>query len=391
VGPARALALLLVLAGPAPAQEGTAEAAARASARMGEARALLERARGATDRMAALTETVQAYEEGLALLRESLRRTATARAALEAELAADREGIARLLGVLQSMGEAPEPVLLLHPSGPLGTARAGMILADVAPALQAEAEALRGRLATLEELGALQAEAERTLREGLLSAQDARAGLAAAAADREGLPRAYTEDPVATALLLASTESLDAFAAGLGETVDAVVAEAAPPAAEPRGDLALPVEGTVLRRPGEADASGTVRPGVVLATAPRALVRVPVAATLRFRGPLLDYGTVAILEPRPGTLFLLAGLAQVFGEAGEVLPAGSALGLMGGEAPGVETAGVEVPGVPGAHAILSAPAPAQGDPGGADLTETLYLEVRDGDGPIDPSAWFALP
>jgi septal ring factor EnvC (AmiA/AmiB activator) len=371
------LLLLLLLGQPAPAQDGIAEGAARASTRIGEAGALLDRAQGASDRMAALTETVQAYEEGLALLRESLRRTAAARAALEAELAADREGIARLLGVLQSMSEAPGPVLLLHPSGPLGTARAGMMLADVAPALQAEAEALRARLATLEELGALQAEAEGTLREGLLSAQDARAALAAAAAEREGLPRAFAEDPVATALLLASTESLDAFAAGLGQTVDEVLAATAP-AAEPRGDLALPVEGKVLRRPGEADASGTERPGVVLATGPRALVRVPATATLRFRGPLLDYGTVAILEPRPGTLFLLAGLAQVFGEAGEVLPAGSALGLMGGEAPN-------------AHAILSAPAPAGGDPGGADLTETLYLEVRDGDGPIDPSTWFALP
>jgi septal ring factor EnvC (AmiA/AmiB activator) len=379
----RALAVLLLLLGPpALAQEDVAGAAARAAARMDEARALLERAGGAADRMAALTETVGAYEEGLALLRESLRRTAAARAALEAELAADREGIARLLGALQSMGEAPGPTLLLHPSGPLGTARAGMILADVAPALQAEAEALRAKLAALEELGALQVEAEGTLREGLLSAQDARAGLAAAAADREDLPRAYVEDPVATALLLASTETLDAFAAGLGETVDEVLASGAsgaPPAAEPRGDLPLPVEGRVLRRPGEADASGTVRPGLVLATSPRALVRVPVAATLRFRGPLLDYGTVAILEPRPGTLLLFAGLAQVFGEAGEVLPAGSALGLMGGEAPDV------------AHAILSAGAPAQGDPGGADLSETLYLEVRDGDGPIDPSAWFALP
>ena len=39
--------------------------------------------------------------------------------------------IAQLLGVLLSMDSAPSPVLLLHPSGPVGTARSGMILAEV--------------------------------------------------------------------------------------------------------------------------------------------------------------------------------------------------------------------------------------------------------------------
>ena len=41
---------------------------------------------------------------------------------------------------------------------------------------------------------------------------------------------------------------------------------------------------------------------------------------------------------------------------------------------------------PDADAILSAPAPA----GGAGRSETLYLEVRDAQGPVDPALWFAL-
>jgi septal ring factor EnvC (AmiA/AmiB activator) len=292
---------------------------------------------------------------------------------------AGRADVARLLGALQAMGEAPGPVLMLHPSGPLGTARAGMMVADVAPTLQAKAEALRGRLTALADLQALQAEAEATLAEGLASAQEARAELAAAASERGPLPRAFVEDGVATALLMASTETLDAFAAGLGETVDRVLDEAgAPPRAAPSGALPLPVQGTILRRPGEADASGAARPGVAIAAPPRALVQVPVAATLRFRGPLLDYGTVAILEPSPGTLFVLAGLAQVFGETGEVLPAGAPLGLMGGEPED-------------AHAILSETASPDGVAGASDGSETLYLEVRDAQGPIDPATWFALP
>jgi septal ring factor EnvC (AmiA/AmiB activator) len=369
-----ALAALLALALPGWAEDGTtAEAAARAARKLREAAGLLEQARGAQDRLSALTRTVRAYEDGLALMRDTLRRVAVERARIEGDLTADREEVARLLGVLQSMSQAPEPVLMLHPSGPLGTARAGMMLADVTPALQARAEELRAEVEALSEIERMQGEAAETLRDGLSDVQAARAALAAAAADRTALPRAYTEDPVATALLMASTDTLDAFAEGLAQTVDERISTPPDEATARAGTLALPVEGTVLRRPGEADAAGVVRPGLVIATEPRALVTVPVAATLRFRGPLLDYGTVAILEPAPGTLFVVAGLAQVFGNAGEVLPEGAPLGLMGGV-------------TPDADAILTGTSPA----GGSARTETLYLEVRNAEGPVDPGTWFRL-
>ena len=126
-------------------------------------------------------------------------------------------------------------------------------------------------------------------------------------------------------------------------------------------------------RGSSSDAAGVARPGIVISTEPRALVTVPVAATLRFRGPLLDYGTVAILEPAPGTLFVIAGMGQVFGEAGEILPEGAPLGLMGGETPDPD-------------AILTG-APDTGD---AAPPESLYLEVRDAGGPVDPGTWFRL-
>ncbi|MEZ5674302.1 MAG: hypothetical protein R3D81_03325 [Thalassovita sp.] len=47
-------------------------------------------------------------------------------------------------------------------------------------------------------------------------------------------------------------------------------------------------------RADESDAAGIARPGVVLATRPRALVTTPTAATIRYLGPLLDYGNVMI-------------------------------------------------------------------------------------------------
>jgi hypothetical protein len=73
----RALILsLLLLAGPAGAQDSLAAAAEQAARRIEDAAGLLRGAQGADDRLAALTATVRAHEEGLALLRDALRRVA---------------------------------------------------------------------------------------------------------------------------------------------------------------------------------------------------------------------------------------------------------------------------------------------------------------------------
>ena len=367
-----ALRLALALgAGPAAAQ-GTAEAAQAAARRLAAASEQLAAAQASRDRVAALTETVRAYETGLEALRDGLRRAAIRERAITVELDAKRDEIAGLLGALQSMSRAPAPVLLLHPAGPLGTARSGLIASEITPALQAEAERLRADLQEAADLAALQESAIETLEQGLSGAQTARSALSEAISERTDLPKRFTEDPVATALLLASTDTLDAFASGLAQTVDAELTGGTPDATARKGAIPLPVQGQVLRGFGATDAAGISRPGLVIATAPRSLVTTPVAATLRFRGELLDYGNVAILEPAAGVLVILAGLAEVYGEPGEILPEGAAVGLMGGEPPE-------------AHEILTETA--QG--GGATQPETLYLEVREGEEPVDPATWFA--
>lgn len=358
---------------PAFAQDQGAAAAASAAARQIEqAAALLDSAESREDRIGSLTATVRAFEDGLVALRHSLRQVTIRQQALEADLDARSDEVARLLAVLQSMGSAPAPVLSLHPSGALGTVRSGMILADVTPALQVEVEALRAQLTELRELRLIQDSANAQVQEALDLAQEARAALAHAVAERTDLPRRFTEDPVALAVLIGASETLDAFAAGLAHTVAEELAVIVPDALDFKGQLPLPVAGTIIRRAGEADAAGVERPGWVISTRPRALVAAPVAATLRYRGPLLDYGNVVILEPAPDVLIIIAGLAEVFGEVGEVLPFGAPLGLMGGQAPA-------------ADAILNA----EGNVDGLAQTETLYLEVREGQSLANPASWFA--
>lgn len=362
------LALVFCLGLPAHAAT-VAEEAAQASAQLTEAVAGLQAAQSAKDRVSALTRTIAAYEHGLAALREALRQAKIRETALELQFEAKRARLSQLLGVLSRMEKDPAPMLLLHPSGPLGTARSGMMLAEVSPALQAEAERLRVELTELRDLRALQVAAGKTLTNGLQAAQEARQALSQAMSDRTDLPRRFTEDPEALRGLLESADTLDAFAAGLALDENAGDTR---PFDSARGMLPLPVLGTMIRSSDEADPQGRRRPGILLSARPRALVTAPWSGTIRYRGPLLDFGNVIVLEPGGGYLLILAGLDLVYGEVGEVVAQGAPLGLMGGR----EAAAPEF--------LVAA---AEG--GGGSEPETLYMELRQGAEPLDPAPWFA--
>jgi septal ring factor EnvC (AmiA/AmiB activator) len=366
----RAAALCLMLATSATAQTA-AEQAAQASSSLAAAVAAMEQAQSARDRVAALTRTLQAYEQGLGALRDGLRQAKVREASLLLRFEAERNRVGQLLGVLGQLQATPGPLLLLHPSGPLGTARSGMILSDVTPALQAEVTRLQDELTELRDLRALQVAAGQVLTRGLGVAQTARSTLSQAISDRTTLPRRFTEDPDALRSLLESADTLGAFANGLA--LDPAAGDALRSFESAKGQLALPTFGTLLRRADEADASGTRRPGIALSTRAGALVTAPWAGTIRYLGPLLDYGNVIILEPGGGWLLVLAGLDTVYGAVGEVVGIGAPLGLMGGS--GSQTSAEFPAGVTDVVGIRE--------------TETLYIEIRTGTEPVNPAPWFA--
>ena len=371
----RAFAFVLLLPFGAHAQTDAGSEARAASAALVAAAAQLDEAKGARDRVKALTQTIQAFERGLGAMRAGLRQAAISEAQLTQKLSARDVELAELLAVLQSIGGTPSPTAFLHPQGPTGTARAGMLLSEITPALNTRALALRRDLEDVQTLRDLQADAAGRLQEGLTQVQDARTELNQAMANRTDLPKRFTQDPVRTGVLIASTETLDGFASGLAEIV---LNETEPALAELEGQigaLTLPVQGLILRSAGETDAAGVTRPGIILATRARAIVTSPTAATIRYVGPLLDLGEVVILEPRADTLFVMAGLDVVYGEAGQVIAAQTPIGLMGG--PDGENVADGSSNRDGAR-----------DGTGTERTETLYIEVRQNNIPQDPATWF---
>ncbi len=344
-----------------------------ASAALQDAAKTLKKADTAKDRVAALTQTIRAYETGLTAMREGIRAATLRERVLHLEFEQRRDQLSRLLGILQTLERASTPMLLIHPTGPVGTARSGMMMSEVTPSLQRQAEELRTQLEELDALKRVQAKAETDLRLGLAGVQEARVALEKAITARTDLPKRLTDDPVRTQILADSAKSLNAFASSIQALPKETRGAEQKPFYQRKGALPLPVSGTILRHFQEADAAGLERPGVLISARPLSLVATPAPATVRYAGPFLDYGNVIILEPDPGYLVIFAGLDQVYVELGQVVNEGEAVGLLGGKQQGTQEFLIEA---------------TKG--GGTIAQETLYMELREKGKPIDPEAWFAL-
>jgi septal ring factor EnvC (AmiA/AmiB activator) len=365
--------LAILCAGPLWSQSTALTQAERAVQELEAAQVLLDVAEGGKGRVAALTRAVRAYEDGLSAMREGLRAAAIRERVLTLDLESRRDQLSRLLGVLQTLERATTPLLLIHPTGPLGAARSGMMMSEVSPILHEQAEELRLQLVELAALQTFQRTAELELERGLNGVQQARVALSQAISSRIDLPTKFIDDPVQVQILADNSDTLRSFAQTLKADPD-LTAEVRPLAfADAAGTLPLPTEGTVLHGFNEKDAAGLKRPGVVLSTRPLSLITAPWAVTVRYAGPFLDYGNVMILEPEAGYLIVLAGLDQVYGDIGQILEQGAPIGFLGGSAPVAQEFLIEA---------------SQGS--GTIEQETLYIEIRENGTPTDPAKWFAF-
>jgi septal ring factor EnvC (AmiA/AmiB activator) len=355
------------------AAETPTQMARDAAVALEAAAANLKTAKKSEDRVTALSQTVRAYENGLQAVRQSLRAATIREQVLQLELSSQRAQVSKLLGVLLTMERASTPMLMIHPAGPLGTARSGMVMSEITPMLQLRVENLRLQIEELAALNALQKQAQTELEIGMTGAKDARVALSNAISNRTELPLRFAADPVHTLILADNSNTLDIFANGLadvplvgdqGEQFSFIKA---------KGNIPLPTDGTLLRAFNEADAAGIKRPGIIITAQPLSLVTSPTPATIRFAGAFLDYGKVVILEPQPGFLIVIAGLDQIYGTYGQIVNTGEPIGLLGGKQPKAQDFLIEA-----------------SEGSGTIGQESLYIEIRNNGKPVNPTDWFAL-
>ncbi|MGB0958687.1 MAG: murein hydrolase activator EnvC family protein [Halocynthiibacter sp.] len=369
----RVISLFFVLLwGGGALAETAAEKAQSAVQMLDGASQALKEADTRADRVAALTQTIQAYEAGLIAMREGLRRIAVETRHLEESFQEKSGDLSQFLAMLQRTSKLPVPLLIAHPDGPLSTVRSNMLIADVTPEISADVTRLRKALTTLTRLRQLQTQAVNSLQAGLTDIQVARASLSKAIAERTKLPPRVATDPDKMAALAQNGRTLDKFTSALVALQGPLRADGTVSSfIDAKGRLAWPASGTFLRGFNEADSAGVKRPGVIVATEARAIVVAPWTATLRYIGPLEGYGNVAILEPQTDILLILAGLGEGLMSSGDIVDAGAPIALMTGD-------------------ILSNSSQSfdKSEQIGVDRSESLYIELRNGSNIENPADWF---
>ncbi len=354
------LAALAVAWQPAWSDEA-ADLARDAARQLDEAAVRLTDASDAVDQVAALTRTVRAYEAGLGAMREGLRRAELREREIRTALEANEGELTTLLSLLATTSRQAQTETLIHPGGALQTIRAGTLAAAFVPSLNERVNTLKADLTDLDTLVSLQKSGIATLEAGSEGIRTARLRLSEAIAARGDLPDSVSTDDAAIEALVNSAETLAAFA-------DSLMPDKGPEGWVTDGAWSLPVTGEVLREYDEADAAGVRRPGWILSTPDEALVTAPVPASVRFAGDVPGQGGVAILEPNPGSLVILAGLASTFVRRGQTVSVGEPIGLMGKTSLAAQE---NLNGVGGYGGVF----------GG----ETLYLEIRQRRTPVDPA------
>ena len=128
--------------------------------------------------------------------------------------------------------------------------------------------------------------------------------------------------------------------------------EPAPQALVPPQSLIPPVAGSVLHRFGDTLTDGGRANGLTFLTTAKAPVTSPCAGQVQYAGPVKGWGVILILRMAGGYHLVLAGLDHVTVSAGQAVVAGTAVGAAGDGGP-----------------------------------KAIYLEVRAGADPVDPSRW----
>jgi septal ring factor EnvC (AmiA/AmiB activator) len=246
---------------------------------------------------------------------------------LSAEQARNMSQLGRLLSVLEQLKQDPPPALLVSPRDAKDAVRAAILVKAMTPALRKQA------------IGYAH-EASEMMRQRRL-----------AAVESEAL---FTTDSE-------RAEESPPPAAALRGGVAATLPEAA---IRPPQSLFKPVNGPIVRRFGEALASGGHANGLTIAAAGGARVTSPGPGYVQYVGPVKGWGVILILRLAGGYHLVLAGLDQTSVAVGQSVAAGQPVGSM----PDDRQSGVR-------------------RPNGQNASRELYLEVREQGVPVDPGRW----
>ncbi|MCA3649711.1 MAG: peptidoglycan DD-metalloendopeptidase family protein [Methylobacterium sp.] len=342
---------------------------------------------------------VRAAEDRMAEAESRLETITAQESALRLSLIAREKVTVEVLAAMQRIGRRAPPALLVAPEDVLSSMRAAILLGAVVPELREEALALVKDLKTLVDLRrdaaatrhrlALerdQVAAERTRLAELIENRQRQIGFNRTQldAERQKIANLSREARSLRDLIARSENEI------VGSPQAVEFARRAPPPvrgtervaslqanapagtrlqprrpfAEMRGQVPMPVSGSIIRQFGQPDAVGGTERGITIQSIRDATVVAPADGWVHFAGPYRGYGQLVILNVGAGHHIVMAGLGGLSVEIGPFVLAGEPLGNLG-LSPAIQ---------PGDHVASSRPA--------------LYVEFRKDGAPVDPAPWW---
>ncbi|MDB5451488.1 MAG: family peptidase [Caulobacteraceae bacterium] len=272
---------------------------------------------------------------------------------LAVRVGANRNRLSHLLGALQMYSRNPPPALFVHPQDAKDAVRAAILIRAVTPELEKRARAYAGEVDQSRRLrrDVAAGSAELFTAESALADQKSR--LEAMITEKTALER-----QLASGVLIADRQIADI--AGRAQTLSKLlgglpVNMAAGANARPTR-LRAPTLAPVVSRFGERNAEGGRAEGWTWRPSAGSTVTAPGQGLVEFAGPLYGWGQVLILRIGGEHHLVLAGMDAITVKPGQSVAEGQPIGRMANAA--------------------------QGDIGSG-LAE-LYLEVRNGNRPVDP-------
>ncbi|ESQ85797.1 hypothetical protein AEAC466_01070 [Asticcacaulis sp. AC466] len=262
-------------------------------------------------------------------------------------LSAERAKQARLLSALQIYSRNPPPALFVTPRKANDAVMAAIIMRAITPELQKRTQVLvqqNSRLVNLRRQAALQNEAL-FISENDISEQ------------RSEIERLIQQKMALEDQLLGQADQMDARAAELkarearlrGDTpLKGLLGLSASDTAR----LQAPAVGEVVRAFGQVEGNGPASRGISYAVLPGSQVTAPAEGEVEFAGPVESYGQVVILNIGHNYRVVITGIGRIYVDVGKTVGRHEPLGRM---------------------------------PNLSDKKTTLYMELRRGEDPINPT------
>lgn len=267
-------------------------------------------------------------------------------AELKARIDANAASLSRMLSALQMYQRNPPPALLVSPRSARDAVRAAILIRALTPSLEARGKAFATEAHRLAELRRGAATASEALFQSESDVADRRARIDDLLTEKAGLEGPSPADP--SLALVARTGGVDDLTRALPDRRLAARGGAAP--GQMSEHMLWPLQGAPFRKAGRRGWTWKAEGG--------ATVLAPAAARVDYAGPLKGWGEVVILGVGEGHHLVLAGLARADVGSGRPVAAGEPVGRMA------------LPRKAG------------------DGAPELYMEMRRGSEPVDPSHWF---